>query len=141
MDELTHTKSVLKKVASANASELPPNGKGLPPITTIARADSPTSINGAAESPTEPGTREADKVSGQLAAGSLDNMLSRLNQHVQDEKRDLEFDVMNEGSLTVVRVSDRITGEVIRQIPEKEVVDLARKLNAMEPLQLFNALV
>jgi len=71
----------------------------------------------------------------------LDKAVNSLNQYIQNEQRDLEFELIQQANLTVVKVISRETGEVIRQIPEQEVVDLARKLDNKEPLHLFNTLV
>lgn len=64
-----------------------------------------------------------------------------LNRYIQNEQRDIEFELIQNANMTVVKVISRRTGEVIRQIPEQEVVDLARKLDNKEPLHLFNTLV
>lgn len=77
----------------------------------------------------------------QLRSRSIASAVTALNDFVQNEKRDLEFSVSEEAGVPVVRIIDRKSGELIRQIPGAEVVDLARKLNDREPLRLFSALV
>lgn len=141
MDELTHVKNISKDVANAKTAKLPRSGKDLPQHVRPGNANDNPGLSSAIPGNTDTSPASDISSADRLSQGSLDSMLARLNRHIQDERRDLEFELMNEGSLMVVRVSDRHTGELIRQIPEKEVVDLARKLNAMEPLQLFNALV
>lgn len=77
----------------------------------------------------------------QLRNRSIASAVTALNDFVQNEERDLEFSVMREAGLSVVKITNRKSGELIRQIPGDEVVDLARKLNDREPLRLFSALV
>lgn len=67
--------------------------------------------------------------------------VTALNDFVQNEKRDLEFVVKDEAGVSVVKITNRKSGELIRQIPGDEVIDLARKLNNQEPLRLFSAQV
>jgi flagellar protein FlaG len=77
----------------------------------------------------------------QLRSRSIASAVTALNDFVQNEKRDLEFSVMEEAGISVVKITNRKSGELIRQIPGDEVVDLARKLNDREPLRLFSASV
>lgn len=77
----------------------------------------------------------------QLRSRSIASAVTALNDFVQNERRDLEFSVSEEAGVSVVKIINRKSGELIRQIPGAEVVDLARKLNNREPLRLFSALV
>lgn len=71
----------------------------------------------------------------------VDDAVSQLNDFVQSVQRDLQFEVDNDSGQTVVRVVDRQTEEVIRQIPDEVAMRLAEKLQQDEPLTLFNAKV
>jgi len=64
--------------------------------------------------------------------------VSELNSYVQNEQRELLFNVDEGSGDMVVRVVDRESGELIRQIPNEVVLDLAAKAKANEPLQLIN---
>jgi len=64
--------------------------------------------------------------------------VAELNSYVQSEKRDLFFSVEDNSGDMVVRVVDRDSGELIRQIPNQVVLDLAAKVKQNEPLQLIN---
>lgn len=64
--------------------------------------------------------------------------VSELNSYVQNEQRELLFNVDEGSGDMVVRVVDRESGELIRQIPNDVVLDLAAKAKANEPLQLIN---
>ena len=56
--------------------------------------------------------------------------VSRLNNHVQNISRDLEFTIDEELNRTIITVYDSETEEVIRQIPSDEVLALARSLES-----------
>jgi len=72
---------------------------------------------------------------------NVDDAVSRLNDFVQSIQRDLQFEVDNDSGQTIVRVVDRETDEVIRQIPDEVAMRLAENLQQDEPLTLFNAKV
>jgi flagellar protein FlaG len=77
--------------------------------------------------------------------GQLDDAVARLNDYVQVVRRELEFSVHDDSGMTVVKVLDRESGEVIRQIPSEEALQVVKKLRSdesgesVDPL-LFNDL-
>ena len=58
--------------------------------------------------------------------------VTRINKIVQSIQRDLSFSVDNESGLTVIRVIDSGSGELIRQIPTEEVLAIATQLRAVQ---------
>ena len=56
-------------------------------------------------------------------------------------KRQLEFSIDDQSGRTVITVRDSDTQEVIRQIPNEEALNFARKLNEGDELELFNKFV
>ena len=64
--------------------------------------------------------------------------VSKLNDYIQDQQRNLRFSVDDDSGETIVIVMDSRSDEVIRQIPDETVLRLARKLDQDEPLQLFS---
>ena len=75
-----------------------------------------------------------DRVAGQEA--KVDKAIARLNDYVQSFQRDLRFSVDQELGRPIVRVVDRSTQEVIRQIPNEVVLRLARNLNELSEIQV-----
>ena len=71
----------------------------------------------------------------------LASAVTQLNDYVQNEQRTIEFIVDEEAGLTVIRVTDRESGELIRQLPGDEIISLARKLNEQNTFNLFSAKV
>ncbi len=85
------------------------------------------------------GVQQAAGASAGVSREKLDHAISQLADYVQSLQRDLHFDVDESSGRMVIRVVDRRTQELVRQIPEEVVLDLAQKLNAEEPLRLFSA--
>ena len=61
----------------------------------------------------------------------LDKVVSELKEFVQTMQRDLNFHVDDATGRVVVRVVETSTNKVVRQIPEEEVLALARRLEEM----------
>ncbi len=57
--------------------------------------------------------------------------IAHLNDYVQSYQRDLEFSMDDATGATVVRVVDRTTKTVVRQIPSDVALRLARNLNSI----------
>lgn len=67
--------------------------------------------------------------------------VSKLNDYAQSVQRDLQFEADEESGMTVIRVVDQATKEVVRQIPDEVALNLARKLQQDEPISLLNITV
>lgn len=91
---------------------------------------SPTARTGARE--TDPsGDKVQQTVVPEGAAKDPENLkevVSDLNKLVQNLQRELQFSVDDDSGETVVKVIDRETDEVVRQIPSEEVMALKRRL-------------
>ena len=61
-------------------------------------------------------------------ASALADVVSGLNEMVQNLHRNLQFSVDDESGETVIKVVDSETNEVVRQIPSEEIVRLRRRL-------------
>jgi flagellar protein FlaG len=75
-------------------------------------------VTNASQPQPQPGTAES----------SLQEAVSVVEKHVANLQRALEFKVDEGTGRTVVTVSDRETGELIRQIPSEEALALAARL-------------
>lgn len=67
--------------------------------------------------------------------------VSKLNEYSQSTQRSLDFQLDDESGKTVIRVYDRRSEQLVRQIPDEVALELAKSLNGDEPLMLFNAQV
>lgn len=73
--------------------------------------------------------------------GDLEQAVQRMNEHVLQVNRQLEFRIDEESGRTVITVRDSETQEVIRQIPGDEALFFARRLQQGDELELFNKFV
>ena len=67
--------------------------------------------------------------------------VSRINEYVQQTERTLDFQLDEASGKTVISVYDKVSAELIRQIPSELALELAQKLNDEEPSLLFSAQV
>lgn len=74
----------------------------------------------------------------EIDSEKLVEVVRELNEHVQAVQRELHFSVDEDTGQTVIKVTDLATNEVIRQIPNEEALNFARKLNEGADLKLFN---
>jgi len=73
-----------------------------------------------------------------ITAESLGEAVSSIKDFVQSIRRDLNFDLDDSSGKMVVKVTDRATGEVVRQIPTEDALRLAENLEEARSL-LFRA--
>ena len=72
------------------------------------------------EKPTQPPAPQEMNAAVRAAARQIDSYLRSVS-------REVEFRVDDESGVTIVTVRNTATGEVIRQIPNEEVLQLARR--------------
>jgi flagellar protein FlaG len=95
-------------------------------------------VTGTAPLPRLPGTgREAAAVGGaaRQAAAAATDLLSRAAQRVADSLgsgNSFSFMVDGQTGMTIVKVINRSTGELVRQIPSEEIVHIAQLLQQDE---------
>lgn len=84
-------------------------------------------------------TQVADPVAAEPAKDEqLQSAIADMQSFVQTVNRDLDFQVDDASGKVVVNVTDRSSGEVIRQIPSKEALRIAENLAEVRSL-LFKA--
>ena len=70
----------------------------------------------------------------------IEQAVTRLNDHVQLVRRDLQFSIDDDTGKTIVKVLDSESGDLIRQIPSEELIAIAQaiadNLEAVEGLIL-----
>ena len=72
--------------------------------------------------------RESAGMVPPVDAKMLKKAVHDLSQGAQNLQRSLQFSIDESSGRTVIKVIDKITQEVIRQIPEEEVLALAARL-------------
>ncbi len=81
---------------------------------------------------------EAQEASPETKAKDLEQALSRVREVFQKADSRLEFTVDPDLDRVVVKVMDGDSGTVIRQIPQQEVIDLAKRLETPTGLLLHH---
>lgn len=82
-----------------------------------------------------------DRGEGMTGEKELEVAVARLNDYVQTVQRDIIFGIDPGGGEPAVTVVDRKSRKLVRQFGSRETLELARKVEAQEPLNLFNAQV
>lgn len=67
-------------------------------------------------------------------SGQLRNAVEQVNKTIQTLSKDVQFTVDKETGREIVKVVDRETKEVIRQIPSEEMVAIAKRLDELQGL-------
>ncbi len=81
----------------------------------------PPDGTGAPAPPQAPVQREVPTV-------DISRAIHVINAFLQDNQRGLRFQVDQDSGLTIITVVDSVSGEVVRQIPEQEMLKVARQL-------------
>jgi flagellar protein FlaG len=84
--------------------------------------------------PRPPAGPDAAAGTAQPGAGELDTALGKINQSMSDKGRGLVFSIDPDSKRTIVKIIDQNTQEVLRQIPTKEALDIAKDLEAAQGL-------
>lgn len=81
--------------------------------------------------PTPKLTVDTTKANAKSAATSeqLSNAVSNINQAMRLSNRNLQFSVDPDTKMTVVKLTDTDTGEVIRQFPSEEALAIAHSID------------
>jgi flagellar protein FlaG len=80
-----------------------------------------------------------DPVNSQAVQERVQAAVAQMNEYIQSTQRDLNFSYDPDSGETIVKVLDRATQEVIRQIPDEIFLRLAQRLDPNEPGYLFIA--
>ena len=70
----------------------------------------------------------------------LEEAVKRLNDQMQQSQRSLGFSVDKETDIVIVRVTNKETGELVRQIPAEAVVRLSKSIEDLKGLLCDEAL-
>lgn len=70
---------------------------------------------------------------------NVEAAVKQMNEYIQSTQRDLSFSYDKSSGETVVKVLDRVTQQVIRQMPDETFLKLARSADYEGSFQLLNA--
>ncbi|GHU37874.1 hypothetical protein AGMMS50256_36400 [Betaproteobacteria bacterium] len=66
--------------------------------------------------------------------GELQSVVEKIQEFVSKAASDIKFSIDEDSGRTVVKVIDRTTQDVIRQIPSQEMLDLAQAMDKLQGL-------
>lgn len=96
-------------------------------------AGAPLAADRTASSAAKEAAKEADKESQDLTT-SVQEATKRLQDFVSTVRGDIQFSMDSESGEVVVKVIDRESKEVLRQIPSKEALEIASALDRFQGL-------
>jgi flagellar protein FlaG len=108
-------------------------------IVSIEGVDNLESVESLPSSGKELPVKDVQATQGANIKPDIEQAVTEINDYVQSVQRDLHFSVDKESGETVVRVRDKESGELIRQIPEDIFLSLAQNLKDNQPIHLFDA--
>ena len=113
--------------------------KDLPAAATHASQSGPQhAVDKKAEAQRPEPETSTTEVKGEVKGKDLEQALSRVREVFQKADSRLEFSVDPDLDRVVVKVMDGDSGTVIRQIPQQEVIDLAKRLETPTGLLLHH---
>ncbi|MDX1489666.1 MAG: flagellar protein FlaG [Pseudohongiellaceae bacterium] len=89
----------------------------------------------------EPKAEHEEGVKDMTDEKELEVAVARLNDYVQTVQRDIIFGIDPGAAEPAVTVVDRKSRKLVRQFGGQEALELAKKVEAQEPLNLFKAQV
>lgn len=83
---------------------------------------------------TDTGSEQSANQNRQGGSLSLEQAVDRLKQFVSTADADINFAIDGNSGVSVVKIVDRSTKDVIRQIPSEEAISLAMALDKLQGL-------
>jgi flagellar protein FlaG len=121
--------------ASSSARQAPKAGSGSP-ASAASSANAVGAANATAAAtngrPVPPPASKATLVDPREMQKKLDEAVKRLNEQMQDNRRQLGFSVDDRLNRQIVRVTNKETGELVRQIPSEVVIRVANSIESLK---------
>lgn len=113
--------------------------KAIPPVASDVSSEGKDEAKALPSSGKELPIKDVQNAAPTAEKAEIEQAVTEINEYVQSVQRDLHFSVDEDSGLTVVRVRDKESGELIRQIPEDIFLSLAQNLKDNQPIHLFDA--
>ena len=127
MNEVKVTPVIVPQIAKTTSSE----------ESKTDNATTPADVGGK-ELPLEHVSGSENLVAMDKPQARTEAVVEEVNQFVQSVQRDLHFSVDEDSGMTVIRVRDKESGELIRQIPEDIFLNMAQNLKDSKSIQLLD---
>jgi len=125
----------INEIASRTATTPPAKQAVLAPGLQTPQHPAPTRLNETEKTQTI--TEASASESSAENSGGLEELsaaVEKIQEFVSSAARDIKFSIDKDSGQTVVKVIDRETQDVIRQIPSQEMLDLAQALDKLQGL-------
>ena len=123
----------ITEISSASAALTPQATGNRPVAPVIDGAGAGDSVKSA-----QSNVQSATANNRQARPEELESSVAKIQQFVSATTSDVQFSIDKDSGSTVVKVIDRNTKEVIRQIPSQEMLDMAKALDRLQGLLLKN---
>lgn len=107
-----------------------------PPLPAAERSAAPSQTASRTPPAASPIRLDAAKAADSPGKEELAQALKNINSTLQDRSPGLEFSVDLDSDRSVVKVVDRDTQEVIRQMPSREAIEIAKALDKLHSIML-----
>lgn len=94
-----------------------------PSTEALSASSDAVRANGSAEAAASQATLRQPAVNKPVSTDALDQALKQIREQAQRVAPQLKFENDTESDVVVIKVIDRVTGEIIRQLPPEAVVD------------------
>lgn len=103
-----------------------------PLLPVSAAATAPSAVAPAPQAPRSPAPPAATAAGQHDAAADIAAVVGRANEAMMAARNGIEFTYDRAAGKSIVRVIDRESGQLIRQIPSEDMLELARALDRMQ---------
>jgi flagellar protein FlaG len=76
----------------------------------------------------------AKQAAAPASEDEVSHALKSINHALKERSQDLEFSIDDDSDRTIVKVVDKSTQEVIRQMPTEEALEIAKALDRLQSL-------
>lgn len=118
----------IQAIFPAGIPSAPPAGGQTAPVPTEPSASQPR-LPGA-----ERPTGQSAAVQANAKPEEVRNAVEKVKEFVSPVTSDIQFSIDEDTDATVVKIIDRSTKEVIRQIPSQEMLEIAKALDRLQGL-------
>ncbi len=121
--------------------EIPKVAAVLTPIKSVPATaiDAKQPQKGGNDLPPEVEAAKTQPVNAKEMQENVEAAVKHMNEYIQSTQRDLSFSYDKSSGETVVKVLDRVTQQVIRQMPDETFLKLVRNKDVEGSFQLLNA--
>jgi len=100
------------------------------PTSNVGQASAPEGVRDTKAAPALESVAPVKGAAGAHQPDAVKGAVKQLNAAVQSVRRELEFSVDEDSGRTIVKVTDSETGDVIRQMPAEEALEVSRHIKA-----------